>query len=198
MRYWWVNQNQTYRHEIQGGYLWSPKRNANRARNPFYKALRGDAQVRGRWGEVVLGRILQTAGLTENRDYMPQGRGMGLTSEDGAIQEPDIVVFLPESRTMIIDSKAPLDNYERLIAAEGDAARETCGKAFVCDMKAHIAGLASKKYQDNDKLVAHDYVLMFVPIESALAAALTVDPELAVHAWGAGLDSSARTTCCWR
>lgn len=40
MRYWWVNQNQTYRHEVAGGYLWSPKRNANGARNPFYESMR--------------------------------------------------------------------------------------------------------------------------------------------------------------
>jgi DNA recombination protein RmuC len=108
---------------------------------------------------------------------------LGLKSDSGGIQKPDIVVKLPEGRTMIIDSKVPLTGYERLIAAGDETARTACGDQFVRDVKGHIDGLAGKRYQENEKLAAHDCVLMFVPIEGALAAALTKEPELFTYAW---------------
>jgi DNA recombination protein RmuC len=146
------------------------------------KALRGDSQLLGRWGELALERILETAGLTEGREYISQGRGLGLRTETGGTQKPDIIVMLPEQRTMIIDSKVTLSGYEHLIAAE-DADRVAAGDRFVRDVKAHIDDLAGKRYQDNEKLVAHDCALMFVPIEGALAAALARDRELFTYAW---------------
>ena len=147
------------------------------------KALRGDSQLLGRWGELALERILEAAGLTEGREYISQGRGLGLKSDAGGTQKPDIIVMLPEQRTMIIDSKVSLSGYERLIAAGEDADRVTAGDRFVRDVKAHIDDLAGKRYQDNEKLVAHDCALMFVPIEGALAAALARDRELFTYAW---------------
>ena len=147
------------------------------------QALRGDSQLLGRWGELALERILEAAGLTAGREYVSQGRGLGLRSEAGGAQRPDVVIMLPEGRTMIIDSKVPLASYERLIAAREDAERLACGERFVRDVKGHIDGLSGKRYQQNEKLLAHDCVLMFVPIEGALAAALTWDPELFTYAW---------------
>jgi len=146
------------------------------------KALRGDSQLLGRWGELALERILEAAGLMEGREYIAQGRGLGLKSDTGGTQKPDIVVMLPEQRTMIIDSKVSLSGYERLIAAGEDADRIAAGDRFVRDVKAHIDDLAGKRYQDNEKLTAHDYALMFVPIEGALAAALARDGELFTYA----------------
>ena len=147
------------------------------------KALRGDSQLLGRWGELALERILEAAGLTEGREYISQGRGLGLKSESGGAQRPDIIVMLPEQRTMIIDSKVPLASYERLIAANNESESAICADQFVEDLKGHIDDLAAKRYQENEKLQAHDCVLMFVPIEGALAAALTREPELFVYAW---------------
>jgi DNA recombination protein RmuC len=147
------------------------------------KALRGDSQLLGRWGELSLERILEAAGLTEGREYISQGRGLGLKSEAGGAQKPDIIVMLPEQRTMIVDSKVPLTSYERLIGAKDDIDAAKCADQFVRDVKGHIDGLAGKRYQENEKLQAHDCVLMFVPIEGALAAALTREPELFVYAW---------------
>jgi DNA recombination protein RmuC len=147
------------------------------------KALRGEPQALGRWGELALERILEAAGLTEGREYVSQGRGLGLKSESGGVQRPDIVVNLPEQRTMIIDSKVPLASYERLIAASDEEERGICADQFVKEMKGHIDDLAGKRYQENEKLQAHDCVLMFIPIEGALAAALTREPELFVYAW---------------
>jgi DNA recombination protein RmuC len=147
------------------------------------KALRGDSQLLGRWGELALERILEAAGLMEGREYIAQGRGLGLKSDAGGAQKPDIIVMLPEQRTMIIDSKVSLSGYERLIAAGEDADRVAAGHRFVRDVKAHIDDLAGKRYQDNEKLVAHDCALMFVPIEGALAAALARDRDLFTYAW---------------
>jgi DNA recombination protein RmuC len=147
------------------------------------KALRGDSQLLGRWGELALERILEAAGLTEGREYVSQGRGLGLKSEAGGAQRPDIVIMLPEARTMIVDSKVPLASYEQLIEAKEEGERARCADQFVRDVKGHIDGLAGKRYQENEKLEAHDCVLMFVPIEGALAAALTREPELFVYGW---------------
>jgi DNA recombination protein RmuC len=147
------------------------------------KALRGDTQLLGRWGELALERILEAAGLTEGREYISQGRGLGLKTEAGGAQKPDIIVMLPEQRTMIVDSKVPLTSYERVIAAKDETERAICADQFVRDVKVHIDALAGKRYQENEKLQAHDCVLMFVPIEGALAAALTREPELFVYGW---------------
>jgi len=146
------------------------------------KALRGDSQLLGRWGELALERILEAAGLAEGREYVSQGRGLGLRNEAGGVQKPDVIVMLPEQRSMIIDSKVPLSGYERLIAAQEEGDRLAAGDRFVRDVKVHIDDLAGKRYQDNEKLVAHDYALMFVPIEGALAAALARERELLTYA----------------
>jgi DNA recombination protein RmuC len=147
------------------------------------RALRGDSQILGRWGELALERILEAAGLVEGREYVSQGRGLSLRNEEGGLQKPDIIIRLPEDRAMIVDSKVPLASYERLIAAIDELDRAACGSQFVHDVKGHIDGLANKRYQENDKLLAHDCVLMFVPIEGALAAALVNDPDLFIYAW---------------
>ncbi|MGO9684088.1 MAG: DNA recombination protein RmuC [Beijerinckiaceae bacterium] len=147
------------------------------------KALRGDSQLLGRWGELALERILEAAGLQEGREYITQGRGLKLKSNEGGLQRPDVIVLLPEERSMIIDSKTPLARYERLITTRDEDERDTLRHDFVSDIKGHIDSLAGKRYQENSALRAHDCVLMFVPIEGALAAALTSEPELFTYAW---------------
>jgi DNA recombination protein RmuC len=147
------------------------------------KALRGDSQLLGRWGELALERILETAGLKEGREYVTQGRGLKLKSDEGSLQRPDVIILLPEQRSMIIDSKVPLAGYERLITARDEDERTSLRQQFVRDVKGHIDSLAGKRYQENSALRAHDCVLMFVPIEGALAAALTCEPELFAYAW---------------
>jgi DNA recombination protein RmuC len=147
------------------------------------KALRGDSQVLGRWGEIALERILEAAGLSQGRDYISQGRGMGLRDDSGGLQKPDIVIKLPEDRSMIIDAKVSLAGYERLTAGIDEKERVGLRGQFVRDVKTHIDGLAGKRYQENEKLLAHDYVLMFVPIESALSEALKSDPGLVFYGW---------------
>jgi DNA recombination protein RmuC len=84
---------------------------------------------------------------------------------------------------MIVDSKVPLASYERLISAKDEVSRKAYSDLFVRDVKGHIDDLAGKRYQESEKLEAHDCVLLFVPIEGALAAALNGEPELFVYAW---------------
>jgi DNA recombination protein RmuC len=147
------------------------------------KVLRGDSQRIGRWGEIILERILETSGMKEGREFISQGRGLGLKNEEGSLQRPDIILMLPEHRTIIIDSKVSLTSYERLIAQANDEERTECQRRFVGDVRAHIDALANRRYQDNNKLIAHEYVLMFIPIEGALAAAVDADPDLFSYGW---------------
>src|SRR5207302_3425578 len=107
--------------------------------------------------------------ISKVREYFTQGKGLGLKSEDGGAQKPDVVVRLPEERTMIVDSKVPLSAYDRLLSSTDETSKRMYLEQLVRDMKAHIDGLASKRYQENEELEAHDCVLMFVPVEGALA-----------------------------
>jgi DNA recombination protein RmuC len=147
------------------------------------KALRNDSQQRGRWGELALERILEAAGLTQGREYFTQGKGLGLKSDDGGALKPDVLVRLPEGRTMVVDSKVPLLAYDRLLSATDEVSKKMHIDQLVRDVKGHIDGLAGKRYQENEKLEAHDCVLMFVPVEGALSVALSKDPELFVYGW---------------
>jgi DNA recombination protein RmuC len=106
-----------------------------------------------------------------------------LKGENGRGQKPDVIVKLPDNRTMIVDSKVPLTAYDRLIAATTDTERAIHANQVVKDLKIHVSGLSEQRYQDNELLQAHDAVFMFVPLEGALAAALTQDPDLFTYAW---------------
>lgn len=147
------------------------------------KALKGESQKRGNWGEVVLENILKASGLLEGRDYIAQGRDLGLRSEGGGAQKPDIIINLPEGQHIIVDSKVTLVAYDAFVNAPDDEARELARSAFVSAVKGHVNDLASKAYQDNPKLKAPDFVFMFLPIEGALALALESDPQLFTYAW---------------
>jgi DNA recombination protein RmuC len=76
-------------------------------------ALRGDGQKRGRWGELVLERILESSGLHKGRDFVSHGEALKLRNDDGGIQRPDAIVYLPDNKHIIVDSKVTLVSYER-------------------------------------------------------------------------------------
>lgn len=147
------------------------------------KALKGDVKTAGRWGEMILERILEDSGLTEGNEYIRQGQGLGLKSADGGPQRPDVLVRFPEGRHMVVDSKVPLTHFDAYYAADDEIGRNASLNLFLNSVRSHIAGLAEKSYQDNDKLIAHDYVLLFIPIEGALVLALQSDESLFSYAW---------------
>lgn len=147
------------------------------------KALKGDVKAQGNWGEVILEKILEMAGLRKDIDYVVQGADLKLKHADGSHQKPDVIVMLPEDKHVIIDSKVSLTSYERYCAEEDEAQRALRLKDFVASVKAHVQGLEARRYQDTDKLGAPDFVLMFMPIEGAFSLALQHDASLHSFAW---------------
>ena len=147
------------------------------------KALKGDVKVQGNWGEVMLEKILEESGLRKGTDYILQGADMKLKDDTGRTQKPDVVVFLPEGKHIIVDAKVSLTHYERFCAAEDDAARTVAMKEYLNSLRQHVNGLEQRRYQDTDKLGTPDFVLMFLPIEGAYALAVQQDAELHGYAW---------------
>jgi DNA recombination protein RmuC len=139
------------------------------------RALKGQSQARGSWGELVLERLLESSGLRRDEDYTTQ---MSMTNEDGRRLRPDIILRLPDDRHLIIDSKVSLVDYERAVNLEDPKERATALKAHTAAVRRHVEELSSKRYEDTGKLITPDYVLMFVPIEPAFTTALEADPQL--------------------
>lgn len=143
------------------------------------KALKGDNKKQGNWGEMVLDKLLEGSGLLEGTNYTKQ---TSFLAEDGNRLLPDVVVFLPEEKHIVIDSKVSLVAYEKLVNAEDDD-RDVLIKQHVNSIKAHITGLSGKNYQDLYQINSPEFVLLFVPIESSFAIAVQYDQELFDFAW---------------
>jgi DNA recombination protein RmuC len=151
------------------------------------KALKGESQVRGRWGENKLELILEKSGLVRGRDFVVQGGAFNIRNEEGGSQRPDVIVMLPENRHLIIDSKVSLIDYLSYEAAESDEAREECLQNLIASVRGHIDDLGSKNYQHAEALNAHEFVLMFVPIESVFSLVTNSDRTLREYAWKRGI-----------
>lgn len=139
-------------------------------------SLKGDNKVAGDWGELVLERVLENAGLTEGREYMTQ---QSETDDDGNRLRPDVVVLLPESKQLVIDAKVSLKPWSEY-AAEPDDARWA---AVVASTRAHYSALAKKGYERLYGLTSVDFVLLFVPTEPAFLELVRREPELMQDAW---------------
>ncbi|WGL16984.1 DNA recombination protein RmuC [Microbulbifer bruguierae] len=137
-------------------------------------ALKGDRKIQGNWGEVVLERLLEESGLQKGREYETQ---VSFTA-DGRRRQPDVIVRLPESKDLIIDSKVSLVDYERYASAETDEERTQALKQHVNSLRAHITGLNKKAYEQLEGVRTLDFVFIFVPIEAAYMLAMQADPEL--------------------
>ncbi|MEO1032982.1 MAG: DNA recombination protein RmuC [Bacteroidota bacterium] len=138
------------------------------------KALKGDVKTQGNWGELVLERVLEKSGLEKDREYVVQ---QSFQLEDGSRVMPDVVIHLPDSKKMIIDSKVSLVDYERMVNAEDDE-RDVFLRAHVNSIKKHVDQLSAKNYQDLYDIESPDFVLMFIPIEPAFAVAINDDNTL--------------------
>lgn len=139
-------------------------------------ALKGEAQARGAWGELVLERLLESSGLRPGEDYVAQESHVGADGQKRV--RPDIILRLPDQRHLVIDSKVSLVDYEQAANALEPAAREVAKKAHAAAVRKHVQELAEKSYEDAGQLFTPDYVFMFVPIEPAFALALETDPSL--------------------
>ncbi|WP_280287164.1 DNA recombination protein RmuC [Pseudomonas sp. BN417] len=138
------------------------------------RALKGQ-KTQGNWGELVLERVLEHAGLEKGREYQTQ---VSLKSAEGERFQPDVLIQLPGDKQVVVDAKVSLTAYQALIAAEDEAARSLALKQHVLSLRSHLKGLSVKDYQRLDGLHSLDFVLLFVPIEAAFAAALQADPSL--------------------
>jgi DNA recombination protein RmuC len=135
-------------------------------------ALRGEAQTQGAWGEMILSTILQRSGLREGQEYVTQESH---ATDEGARLRPDVIVNLPDENRIVIDSKVSLSAFTDYVN-DGDPVPKAEHLArHVASMRGHIKGLSRKEYH---QVTGLDFVIMFVPIEGALAAALQEDPEL--------------------
>lgn len=139
------------------------------------KALKGDVKTQGNWGEVILERILEKSGLVKDREYHVQN---SLTSEDGKLYRPDVIIHLPDDKKVIIDSKVSLVAYEKFSSAENTEDQKAHLKQHILSIKAHIKGLSDKNYQNLYGVDGLDFVLLFIPIEGAFSAALQGDNSL--------------------
>ncbi|MGB5291940.1 MAG: DNA recombination protein RmuC [Lysobacterales bacterium] len=143
------------------------------------KALTSDVKAQGNWGEQQLERLMELAGLVKGEHYYTQVSTVG---NNGERLQPDFVLKLPENRSIILDSKVSLTAWTRYQSEEDEGRRDTLLTEHVASIKAHISGLGKKNYPDVEELNALDFVLMFVPIESALIVALQKDPSLPEYA----------------
>lgn len=136
-------------------------------------SLRNAPKARGRWGEQQLKNVLEQCGLTEHTDFDLE---RSITTEDGRLR-PDAIVRIPGNKQLVIDAKVSLNAYQDAFVAEDEAARVLCLDQHAASMRNHIQALGAKSYQsqfDN----APDYVVMFVPGEHFIAAALDHDSSL--------------------
>ena len=143
------------------------------------RALKGQ-KTQGNWGELVLERVLEHAGLEKGREYQTQ---VSLKSADGERFQPDVLIQLPGDKQVVVDAKVSLTAYQQYIAAEDDASRQLSLKQHVLSLRSHLKGLSLKDYQRLEGLHSLDFVLLFVPIEAAFAAALQGDPGLFQEAY---------------
>ena len=123
--------------------------------------------------------MLEQSGLRKGHEYHSQ---VNLTQTDGKRLQPDVVVHMPENKDVVVDSKVTLVAYERYQSAEDDAERSVALAEHLASVKAHIKGLSSKSYESAEGVSSLDYVLLFIPIESAYMLALQADADLFVSA----------------
>ncbi|WP_341678710.1 DNA recombination protein RmuC [Niveibacterium sp. SC-1] len=152
---------------------------SDEARN-LTRALKGSGKTQGSWGELVLERVLEASGLRKGEEYETQ---VSHPREDGGRSQPDVVIRLPESRSLVVDAKVSLLAYERFASAEDDVARAAALRQHLDSVRTHIKGLSEKRYQDLYGLRSLDFVLMFVPVEPAFMLAVTEDSDLFMDAW---------------
>ena len=146
--------------------------------NNLTTALKGDPKKRGIWGEIILAGILEASGLTKDREYAIQ---QTIKDDEGNDLRPDVIVTLPDERTIIIDSKVSLIAYEAYVSADDDKKQSDSLAAHLNSINTHINLLSDKRYDNLHSSL--DYTMMFVPIEPAFLIAVQADPNLWAKAY---------------
>lgn len=133
-------------------------------------ALRGNSKVQGDWGEVILETILDNSNLIRGVHYQTQ---LNVKDEAGSNLRPDVVLYLPNNKQIVIDSKVSLTAYVNYVSAQTDAERRVAMAAHIASVRQHVKELSAKKYQQ--LMQSPDFVVMFVPNEPAFLDALKED-----------------------
>ena len=130
-------------------------------------------QIRGRWGEMTLRRVVELAGMSEHCDFTEQ---LSVSTEQGRIR-PDLIVHLPSEREIVVDAKVSLDAYLDAVSAESEQGRKEALTRHAMQIRSHMSALSAKSYWEQfDK--APEFVVMFIPGESFFAAAADSDHQL--------------------
>ncbi len=143
--------------------------------NNLASALKGESKTQGDWGELQLEMILEHAGLNRGIHFSMQS---SFRDEEGTLKRPDFVIHLPENKQLIIDSKVSLTAYDRFFSAETEEEKALQLKAHLGSIRNHIRELSAKNYQNLYQMNTPDYVLMYIPVESAFTLAFRNDEKL--------------------
>ncbi len=154
------------------------------------RALKGNSQTQGAWGEMILATILERSGLREGEQYLIQQTHAG---EEGSRLRTDVEIIMPNGDRIIIDSKVSLTAFEAFTNCEDDDERAAHLSDHVMSVRGHIKTLSGKEYHRHAQS-GLDFVFMFVPIESAFSVAVTRDPSLIEQAISQGVMITTPTT----
>ena len=154
-------------------------------------ALKGNNKQQGQWGEIILEKVLERSGLEKGLEFKTQHH---VTNEEGKAQYPDAVVFLPDNKHIIIDSKVSLTAYERMINASNEKEKQDQLKLHIASLKSHIKELSNKKYFTTKELNSPEFTLLFLPIEASFSLVLKEDTELFHYGWDRNIIIVSPTT----
>ena len=160
--------------------LQSASERVNEEAENLTRALKGDKRIQGNWGELVLERVLEESGLRKDHEYVLQH---SLRNAEGDIKRPDVIIRLPEDKDVVIDAKVSLVAYETAVSSDDDAARELAIKRHVQSLRVHVKKLSEQSYDQLPGIRSLDFVLLFVPVESAFTLAMEKDPSLFTEAF---------------
>ncbi|WP_152623779.1 MULTISPECIES: DNA recombination protein RmuC [Pseudomonas] len=138
------------------------------------RALKGQ-KTQGNWGELVLERVLEHAGLEKGREYETQ---VSLRAADGERFQPDVLIRLPGDKQVVVDAKVSLTAYQQFVASDDEVIRQQALKQHVLSLRNHVKGLSGKDYRRLEGLHSLDFVLLFMPVEAAFSVALQAEPNL--------------------
>lgn len=144
------------------------------------KALKGDTKQQGNWGEVILEKVLERSGLTKDVEYRTQ---LVTRNQTGDIIKPDVVVYLPDNKHLVVDAKVSLVAYEQFVNTEDETLKTQALRSHLASVRSHVRLLSDKNYYSGDTLISPDFTMLFMPIESAFSVAIQADTELFNLAW---------------
>ncbi len=163
----------------QSGYVNSKIDEIGNLTKKMTNAMTANIAEMGDMGEAILENILQDCGMTKDRDYKTQFTDI---NEDGQSFRPDVVVFLPDKRNIIIDSKVPMKDWYEFQNSDDKYIKENSINNFIRALKSHINSINKKDYKNLLKINSPDYIFIFMPHEHALITAQRYDQNIANYA----------------